>query len=159
MTGKQILETVIMEIMLRKKVIAIGLIVISIPLLWFGIAHFEIGGISEQWLAVTVAGSGVFGLFGIGGGIAMLIPKHEPVLKEIKTVNKVMDSVTVDEVITTNSDETGGSVNLMKHEKGLLHKKAKLEVSLAEVKIALDITGERLKAKGWIKRDDVWQIE
>ena len=57
MTWKKILEAIIMEIIMRKKAIAIGLIILSVPMLWFGIANFEIGGISDQWLASLVSGA------------------------------------------------------------------------------------------------------
>ena len=164
MKGKQILEAIIMEIILRKRILAIGLIVISIPLLWFGIANFEIGGISDQWLAVTVATSGMFGLFGIGGGIAMLIPgtmtavpRNEPVLqqpalKEIKMVNEIAD--------TPSSEGASESVRLMKREKELVLKRGELQTLLGEVDTALITTKNQIKARGWVEQDGGgWQVE
>ena len=164
MKGKQILEAIIMEIILRKRILAIGLIVISIPLLWFGIANFEIGGISDQWLAVKVAGSGVFGLFGIGGGIAMLIPgtmtavpRNEPVLqqpalKEIKMVNEIAD--------TPSSEGASESVRLMKREKELVLKRGELQTLLGEVDTALITTKNQIKARGWVEQEGGgWQVE
>jgi len=164
MKGKQILEAIIMEIILRKRILAIGLIVISIPLLWFGIANFEIGGISDQWLAVTVATSGMCGLFGLGGGIAMLIPgtmaavpRNEPVLqqpalKEIKMVNEIAD--------TPSSEGASESVRLMRREKELVLKRGELQTLLGEVDTALITTKNQIKARGWVEQDGGgWQVE
>ena len=164
MTGKQILEIIIMEIILRKRILAIGLIVISIPLLWFGIDNFEIGGISDQWLAVTVASSGMFGLFGIGGGIAMLVPgtmtavpRNEPVLqqpalKEIKMVNEMTD--------TPSSEGASESVRLMRREKELMLKRGELQTLLGEVDTALITTKSQIRARGWVEQEGGgWQVE
>ena len=161
MTGKQILEIIIMEIILRKRILAIGLIVISIPLLWFGIDNFEIGGISDQWLAVTVATSGMFGLFGIGGGIALLVPgtvaavpRNEPVekqpeLKEIEMANEMTDTPPASE-----------SVRLMKREKELVLKRGELQTLLGEVDTALITTKNQIKARGWVEQEGGgWQVE
>ena len=164
MTWKKILEAIIMEIIMRKKAIAIGLIILSVPMLWFGIANFEIGGISDQWLAVTVATSGMFGLFGIGGGIAMLIPgtmtavpRNEPVLqqpalKEIKMVNEIAD--------TPSSEGASESVRLMKREKELMLKRGELQTLLGEVDTALITTKSQIRARGWVEQEGGgWQVE
>jgi len=161
MKGKQILEAIIMEIVLRKKAIAIGLILLSIPLLWFGITNFEIGGISDQWLAVTVASSGMFGLFGIGGGIAMLIPgtmaavpRNEPVLQQPALKEKEMANE------MTDTPPASESVRLMKREKELVLKRGELQALLMEVDTALITTKNQIKARGWIEQDDGgWQVE
>jgi len=161
MTWKKILEAIIMEIMLRKKAIAIGLIILSVPMLWFGIANFEIGGISDQWLAVTVATSGMFGLFGIGGGIAMLVPgtmtavpRNEPVLKQPELKEKEMANE------MTDTPPASESVRLMKREKELVLKRGELQTLLGEVDTALITTKNQIKARGWVEQEGGgWQVE
>jgi len=140
---------------------AILLLVLSIPLLWYGLSSFEQGA-HTPIDAVLISLCSTGGVSFLVGAVYLIFTKDRGVLLASQT--KVGDSPVlkkennkkqkVNEMAETNST----SVEMMKREKELEARRKELEGLLKEVRREETELEQSLQEKGWVKKDGEWGI-
>ena len=135
------------------------LILISIPILWYGFTQFSYGGASSTLDAILVSVSCTGGLSCLIGGIYLFFTKDRGVVLASqtnvgdssvqKTINKKVNEMTKAET----------SVDLMKREKELETRRKELESLLAEVTKEEKAVEKELLSKGWVQKNGSWGIK
>jgi len=153
---------------MKEKKEALIVLAIAIPLLSFAAIKFDLGGVSNTFLAIAISVSAVFGLIGVAIGLIMLFTKNslglieskepKPIIKKEKEMSKIKDAITKEKPITQEAKK-GSSVDLMKREKELLNRRDELNRLLEEAETQLTDVRENLETKGWVNSDDGWVIE
>ena len=142
------------------------LVLISIPLSYYGFSNFEAGS-SEPLEAVLISLACTGGITCFFGGLYLFFTKEKgrgesllvsqttvkdpPIQKEVikqptKKVNKMAKT-------------TSTSVEMMKREKELEARRKELEGLLEEVRHEETKLEQSLQEKGWVKKDGDWGIE
>ena len=142
------------------------LVLISIPLSYYGFSNFEAGS-SEPLEAVLISLACTGGIACFFGGLYLFFTKEKgrgesllvsqttvkdpPIQKEVikqptKKVNKMAKT-------------TSTSVEMMKREKELETRRKELEGLLEEVRHEETKLEQSLQEKGWVKKDGDWGIE
>ena len=142
------------------------LVLISIPLSYYGFSNFETGS-SEPLEAVIISLACTGGITCFFGGLYLFFTKEKgrgesllvsqttvkdpPIQKEVikqptKKVNKMAKT-------------TSTSVEMMKREKELETRRKELEGLLEEVRHEETKLEQSLQEKGWVKKDGDWGIE
>ena len=142
------------------------LVLISIPLSYYGFSNFETGS-SEPLEAVLISLACTGGIACFFGGLYLFFTKEKgrgesllvsqttvkdpPIQKEVikqptKKVNKMAKT-------------TSTSVEMMKREKELEARRKELEGLLEEVRHEETKLEQSLQEKGWVKKDGDWGIE
>ena len=149
---------------MTKKRWAILLILISIPLMWWGFNQFIYGSGHSTLEAIAVSLSCTGGLTCFFGGLYLLFTKDRGVLLASQT--NVGDSPIPDKIINKPSkkvnemvETTSTSVEMMKREKELEARRKELEGLLKEVRREETELEQSLQEKGWVKKDGEWGIE
>ena len=149
---------------MTKKRWAILLILISIPLMWWGFNQFIYGSGHSTLEAIAVSLSCTGGLTCFFGGLYLLFTKDRGVLLASQT--NVGDSPIPDKIINKPSkkvnemvETTSTSVEMMKREKELETRRKELEGLLKEVRREETELEQSLQEKGWVKKDGEWGIE
>jgi len=163
---------------------AILLILISIPLSYYGFSNFEAGS-SEPLQAIMISlgctgGIGCFfgGLYilftktkGRGEILASQTSKDSPILDGIYRYKiRQRNEAAIDNLVTKTTDnaiktltkkqkvkpmaKANTSVELMKREKELETRRKELEAMLAEVSKEEQTVEKELKSKGWVQQKD-----
>ena len=141
------------------------LVLISIPLSYYGFSNFEAGS-SEPLEAVLISLACTGGIACFFGGLYLFFTKEKgrgesllvsqttvkdpPIQKEVikqptKKVNKMAKT-------------TSTSVEMMKREKELETRRKELEGLLEEVRHEETELEQALQTKGWIKKDGEWKV-
>ena len=141
------------------------LVLISIPLSYYGFSNFEAGS-SEPLEAVLISLACTGGIACFFGGLYLFFTKEKgrgesllvsqttvkdpPIQKEVikqptKKVNKMAKT-------------TSTSVEMMKREKELETRRKELEGLLEEVRHEETKLEQSLQEKGWVKKDGEWGI-
>jgi len=145
---------------MTKKRWAILLILVSIPLMWWGFNQFIYGSGHSTLEAIFVSVSCTGGLTCFFGGLYLLFTKGrgEDLLASQtkvgdspiqKTINKKVNEMTKAET----------SVDLMKREKELETRRKELESLLAEVTKEEKAVEKELLSKGWVQKNGSWGIK
>ena len=145
---------------MTKKRWALLLILISIPLIWWGFNQFIYGSGHSTLEAILVSVSCTGGLTCFFGGLYLLFTKGrgEDLLASQtkvgdspiqKTINKKVNEMTKAET----------SVDLMKREKELETRRKELESLLAEVTKEEKAVEKELLSKGWVQKNGSWGIK
>ena len=149
---------------MTKKRWAILLILISIPLMWWGFNQFIYGSGHSTLEAIAVSLSCTGGLTCFFGGLYLLFTKDRGVVLASQTT--VGDSSVQKEIINKPSkkvnemaETTSTSVEMMKREKELEARRKELEGLLKEVRREETELEQSLQEKGWVKKDGEWGIE
>ena len=149
---------------MTKKRWAILLILISIPLMWWGFNQFIYGSGHSTLEAIAVSLACTGGLTCFFGGLYLLFTKDRGVLLASQT--NVGDSPIPDKIINKPSkkvnemvETTSTSVEMMKREKELETRRKELEGLLKEVRREETELEQSLQEKGWVKKDGEWGIE
>ena len=148
---------------MTKKRWAILLILISIPLMWWGFNQFIYGSGHSTLEAIAVSLSCTGGLTCFFGGLYLLFTNDRGVLLASQT--NVGDSPIPDKIINKPSkkvnemvETTSTSVEMMKREKELETRRKELEGLLKEVRREETELEQSLQEKGWVKKDGEWGI-
>ena len=156
-------ELTIRSSYMKEKKEALIVLGIAIPLLCYGAFSFEIGGAGSTVKAISVAVSLTLGLFGVIGGLLLLLftknslglvesKEPKPIIKKEKEM--VKDTITKEKPV-----EKSSSVGLMQREKELVKRADELNALVNEVETELNQVRENLETKGWVNSDDGWVIE
>jgi len=157
----------------KRKKQSLILLIISVPMLWFGFTNFMSDTTSSNALGMMIAISITFGgLFGISG-LVMLVTKNSLGIWDIDdkekgrgenllaSQTKVKDSLVEKEIInqpTKKVNEMTTSVEMMQREKELEARRKELEGLLEEVRHEETELEQALQTKGWIKKDGEWKV-
>ena len=144
---------------MTKKRWAILLILISIPLMWWGFNQFIYGSGHSTLEAIAVSLSCTGGLTCFFGGLYLLFTKDRGVLLASQT--NVGDS-SVQKTINKKVNKMAKadtSVDLMKREKELETRRKELESLLAEVTKEEKAVEKELLSKGWVQKNGSWGIK
>ena len=148
---------------MTKKRWAILLILISIPLMWWGFNQFIYGSGHSTLEAIAVSLSCTGGLTCFFGGLYLLFTKDRGVVLASQTT--VGDSSVQKEIINKPSkkvnemaETTSTSLEMMKREKELEARRKELEGLLKEVRREETELEQSLQEKGWVKKDGEWGI-
>ena len=149
---------------MTKKRWAILLILISIPLSYYGFSNFEAGSSDPlQAIMISLGCTGGIGCF--FGGLYLFFIKEKG-RGEILASQTSKDSPIPDKIINKPSKKVNEmakantSVDLMKREKKLETRRKELESLLAEVTKEEKAVEKELKSKGWVQqKDGSWSIE
>ena len=148
---------------MTKKRWAILLILISIPLMWWGFNQFIYGSGHSTLEAIAVSLSCTGGLTCFFGGLYLLFTKDRGVV--LASQANVGDSSVQKEIINKKPKvnemvkATSTSVEMMKREKELEARRKELEGLLKEVRREETELEQSLQEKGWVKKDGEWGIE
>jgi hypothetical protein len=148
---------------MTKKRWAILLILISIPLMWWGFNQFIYGSGHSTLEAIAVSLSCTGGLTCFFGGLYLLFTKDRGVV--LASQANVGDSSVQKEIINKKPkvnemvEATSTSVEMMKREKELEARRKELEGLLKEVRREETELEQSLQEKGWVKKDGEWGIE
>jgi hypothetical protein len=147
---------------------ALIILAIAISLLSYGAYTFDLNGIANRFVGVTVAVAITFGTIGVGSGLLMLFTKTslglldskepKPIIKKEKEMSKIKDAITKEKP-TAEKAKKGSSVDLMKREKDLLNRRTELLAFLSETETELSQVRENLETKGWVNSDNGWVID
>ena len=153
---------------MKEKKEALIILAIAIPLLSFAAIKFDLGGVSNTFLAIAISVSAVFGLIGVAIGLIMLFTKNslglveskepKPIIKKEKEMSKIKDAITKEKP-TAEKAKKGSSVDLMKREKDLLNRRTELLAFLSETETELSQVRENLETKGWVNSNNGWVID
>ena len=151
--------------MIKRRKEALITLVVSIPLLTYGVLTFEIGGTASSAEAITKALVTTLGLFGTVIGLLMFFTKTSLGLidsKESKPKNKEKKMVKRKATKKSGSE----SIGLMQKEKELEKQAEELTESLNEtaktikaVKAELSQVRENLRTKGLVLSNKGWDIK
>ena len=160
----------------KRKKQSLILLIISVPMLWFGFTNFMSDTTSSNALGMMIAISITFGgLFAISG-LVMLATKNSLGIWDIDdkekdrgdsllaSQTKVKDSLVEKEIINKKQKvkpmaKTDTSVELMKREKELETRRKELESLLAEVSKEEQAVEKQLLEKGWVQqKDGTWGV-
>jgi len=147
---------------MTKKRWAILLILISIPLMWWGFNQFIYGSGHSTLEAIAVSLSCTGGLTCFFGGLYLLFTKDRGVV--LASQANVGDSSVQKEIINKKPkvnemvEATSTSVEMMKREKELEARRKELEGLLKEVRREETELEQSLQEKGWVKKDGEWGI-
>ena len=140
------------------------LVLISIPLSYYGFSNFETGS-SEPLEAVIISLACTGGITCFFGGLYLFFTKEkgrgESLLVSQTTVK---DSPIQKEIINKKqkvnemAETTNTSVEMMKREKELEARRKELEGLLEEVRHEETKLEQSLQEKGWVKKDGEWGI-
>ena len=151
----------------KRKKQAIFILAISTPFFGYGIRAFELGGTSNQNLAMVIAISLTLGGAGTIAGVIMLLTKnrlgwfdskplslHKPIfIKKEENMVKIKKQKPV--VITGSASQ---SIGLMQREKELINRAEELNGLLKESTTELEKVRSDIKARGWILSENGWVI-
>ena len=151
---------------MTRKQWAILLILISIPLSYYGFSNFEAGS-SDPLEAILISLGCTGGIGCFFGGIYLFFTKTKGRGEDLlASQTKVGDSPIPDKIINKPSkkvnemvETTSTSVEMMKREKELEARRKELEGLLKEVRSEETELEQSLQEKGWVKKDGEWGIE
>ena len=148
---------------------ALWVLLVSIPLLGFGVWRFGIGGATSSFVAIITAIAVTLGGAGTLAGLTMLFTKNrlgwfddDLVLetffkKEKKEMTKIKKEEP--EVKQKPVEKQGSeSIGLMQREKELVKRSDELNALVSELDAELNQVRESLETKGWIQSADGWVI-
>jgi len=150
---------------MTKKRWAILLIVVSIPLSYYGFSNFEAGSSDPlQAIMISLGCTGGIGCF--FGGLYLFFTKEKGRGEDLLASQTSKDSPIPDKIINKPSkkvnemvETTSTSVEMMKREKELEARRKELEGLLKEVRREETELEQSLQEKGWVKKDGEWGIE
>ena len=149
---------------MTKKRFAILLILISIPLSYYGFSNFEAGSSDPlQAIMISLGCTGGIGCF--FGGLYLFFIKEKGRGEDLLASQTSEDSPIPDKIINKPSkkvnemvETTSTSVEMMKREKELEARRKELEGLLKEVRHEETELEQSLQEKGWVKKDGEWGI-
>ena len=144
---------------------AILLILISIPLSYYGFSNFEAGSSDPlQAIMISLGCTGGIGCF--FGGLYLFFIKEKGRGEDLLASQTSEDSPIPDKIINKPSKKVNEmakaetSVDLMKREKKLETRRKELESLLSEVTKEEKAVEKELKSKGWVQqKDGTWSYE
>ena len=150
---------------ITRKQWAVALLILSIPLVWWGYVNFMYKGSNSAVMSMAISLCLTSGIYCVVGGIYMLFTKEkgrgESLLVSQTTVK---DSPIQKEIINKKqkvnemAEATNTSVEMMKREKELEARRKELEGLLEEVRHEETKLEQSLQEKGWVKKDGEWGI-
>jgi len=157
----------------KRKKQSLILLIISVPMMWWGLSNIFSETPSSNILAIMISISATFGgLFAISG-LVMLVTKNSLGIWDIDdkekgrgenllaSQTKVEDPPIQKEIInqpTKKVNEMATSVEMMQREKELEARRKELEGLLEEVRHEETELEQALQTKGWIKKDGEWKV-
>ena len=137
------------------------LVLISIPLSYYGFSNFEAGS-SEPLEAVLISLACTGGIACFFGGLYLFFTKEKDRGDGLlASQTKVKDSLVEKEIINQpikKVNEMTTSVEMMQREKELEARRKELEGLLEEVRHEETELEQALQTKGWIKKDGEWKV-
>ena len=163
-----------MNISINKQPLALYLIVLSLPLNWYGITNFEPGGKSSTeallFAVVFTAGLALFcgGIYmafkerkGRGETLASQTSEDPPISIINNPINEENEMSEIPEIENRSSTLQVGrsSVELMKREKELKIEEKELNFQLEQIRLEKVGIEQELQTKGWIKNyEREWDV-
>jgi len=151
---------------ITRKQWAVALLILSIPLVWWGYVNFMYKGSNSAVMAMAISLCLTSGICCVVGGIYMLFTKEKDRGDGLlASQTKVKDPpINIDfggNIInkpTKKVNEMETSVEMMKREKELETRRKELEGLLEEVRQEENELEQSLQTKGWVKKDGEWKI-
>ena len=148
---------------MTKNRLAILLILISIPLMWWGFNQFIYGSGHSTLEAIAVSLSCTGGLSCLIGGIYMFFTKEkgrgEILASQTSKDSPIQKTINKPSKKVKKMAKAETSVDLMKREKELETRRKELESLLAEVTFEESVVETQLLEKGWVQKNGSWGIK
>ena len=157
--------------MTKRKKQGLIILLVSVPMMWFGFSNFIVGGSNSPALSLGIAISSTLGIFFALSGLVMLVTKNSLGIwntddKEKKGRGELLASQTSEGSPIPNktsnektkvnemAETTRTSVELMKREKELETRRKEVVAMLKEITKEETAVVEELKSKGWVQQEN-----
>ena len=151
---------------ITRKQWAVALLILSIPLVWWGYVNFMYKGSNSAVMSMAISLCLTSGICCVVGGIYMLFTKEkgrgesllvsQTTVKDSPIQKEIINQTT--EKVNEMAETTNTSVEMMKREKELEARRKELEGLLEEVRHEETKLEQSLQEKGWVKKDGEWGI-
>ena len=157
--------------MTKRKKQGLIILLVSVPMMWFGFTNLMSGTTSNTALSLGIAISSTLGIFFALSGLVMLVTKNSLGIwntddKEKKGRGELLASQTSEGSPIPNktsnektkvnemAETTRTSVELMKREKELETRRKEVVAMLKEITKEETAVVEELKSKGWVQQEN-----
>ena len=157
--------------MTKRKKQGLIILLVSVPMMWFGFTNLMSGTTSNTALSLGIAISSTLGIFFALSGLVMLVTKNSLGIwntddKEKKGRGELLASKTSEGYPIPNktsnektkvnemAETTRTSVELMKREKELETRRKEVVAMLKEITKEETAVVEELKSKGWVQQEN-----